>query len=105
VYDVLLPLIPQLAAGVGSIAGLIKDIKNPQLQRELANLNKQLAVAESHEADMIREITSLRADLLEEQENPLTFTGVVYYDTHNTPYCPGCYGESKHTKRIPLSLE
>jgi hypothetical protein len=100
--DVFLPLIPTVLASAGAIAGLIKDIKNPQLQREVANLNKQLAVAEAHEADLIREITSLKAILLEEKENPLTFTGSVYYDTHNHPHCPGCYDGSGRTKKVHL---
>jgi hypothetical protein len=71
----------------------------------VANLNKQLAGAESHEADMIREITRLKAALLEEQENPLTFTGSVYYDTHNHPHCPGCYDGSGRTKKVHLETD
>jgi 2-oxo-4-hydroxy-4-carboxy--5-ureidoimidazoline (OHCU) decarboxylase len=68
--------------------------------KKISDLTIQLAQAQTEAAQMMTELRNLKAEEEERENHPLTYTGEVYRDRENVPYCPACYDNLK--KRIHL---
>jgi hypothetical protein len=93
-------LIESLSSKANAIAELAKRLGNPELMLEISDLKLQLADLKTSYANLLNEIRDLKAEMEEQQNNPLNYTGAVYMDMRNHPYCPACYDGGK--KRIHL---
>lgn len=93
----LLALTSTVITSAGSLLELAKNIRNSELQKQIAELNVQVAKVQNEIALLIRENDKLTDELVRiknDKANPLTFNTEdgLYYDTgNNAPYCPHCY--------------
>lgn len=79
---------------------ICKIYDNAILMKEISDLNMQLAQTQNEAAQMMTRLQTLETELEERQNNPLCFTGAVYFDNEKYPYCPACYDNNR--KRIHL---
>jgi NADH pyrophosphatase NudC (nudix superfamily) len=86
---------------IGSMLKLSNDIKNAELQRQIADLNMQIANIQNEAASLIKENGDLREKVEKyknDKEDPLTYNSEdgYYYDKDTkNPYCPFCYESEK----------
>jgi len=86
---------------IGSMLKLSNDIKNAELQRQIADLNMQIANIQNEAASLIKENGELREKVdkyKNDKEDPLTYNSEdgYYYDKDTkNPYCPFCYESEK----------
>jgi hypothetical protein len=93
-------LIESLSSKVSAISELAKRMGNPEFMLEISDLKLQLADVKTAYASLQNEIRELKAEADEQANNPLRYSGVVYHDAQNHPYCPPCFDDRK--KRIHL---
>jgi len=84
-----------------NLAELSRQFDNAVLIRQISDLNLQLAQIQNEAAKMITELRALKEDAEEREKNPLRYTGAIYRDSDDLPFCPGCYDNLR--KRIHLS--
>lgn len=84
---------------------LSKNIKNAELQNQIAELRIQLATIQNEAALLIKENGALQKELdylKNDKDNPLIFNSKdgLYYDSDSKiPYCPNCYEGKKKERR------
>jgi regulator of replication initiation timing len=83
----------------GNIYGLVKDLKNDDLLRQIGSLSRELAQAETEIAGLMHRNHSLEEenrDLKTDKSNPLVWRKPFYWNENDdTPFCPHCYEEFK----------
>jgi len=96
---------------VGHIGGVITIAKglletsraynDAAFMKQISDLTIQLAILQTEAAQMMTELQTLRFEAEEQEKNPLRYTGVVYRDTEDHPYCPACYDSKRKRIHIP----
>jgi phage regulator Rha-like protein len=71
------------------------------LIKQISDLTLKLAQSQTEAAQMMNELQTLKAEAEKWEHNPLHYTGSIYRDPENYPYCPACY--DGHKKRIHLT--
>jgi hypothetical protein len=93
------------ASGIASLIEVSNGIKNSELQKHLAELNRQVADIQNEAASLVarnRELQSIIEAMKNEEGAPLVFNPKdgFYYDAEsNSPYCPNCYEGAKKERR------
>jgi uncharacterized protein (UPF0212 family) len=101
----LLPAVNAAASGIASLIEFSNGIKNSELQRQLAEVNRQVAGIQNEAASLVarnRELQSIIETMENEKKAPLTYNPKdgFYYDSESgTPYCPNCYEGAKKERR------
>jgi regulator of replication initiation timing len=102
-------LLTMTSAAVSTIGAMLKisnDIKNSELQRQIAELNMQIANIQNEAASLIKENGDLREKLdmyKNEKKNPLVYNsedGLYYDDENDGPFCTRCYDKNKERIRV-----
>ena len=102
----LLTMTSAAVSTVGTMLKLSNDIKNSELQRQIAELNMQIANIQNEAASLIKENGDLKEKLdkyKNEKKNPLVYNSKdgLYYDNENDgPFCTRCYDKNKERIRI-----
>jgi transposase-like protein len=96
-------LLEHIGSGIAIAKGLLeisKEYNNATFIKQISDLTLQLAQVQNEAAKMMTELQTLRAEADEREKNPIHYTGAVYRDTKNRPYCPACYDDKR--KQIHL---
>jgi len=78
-----------LAKGIYEIA---KQSNNSIFTKQISDLNIQLSQIQNFANQMQNENNELKAQLQEDNDNPLSISQCgIYFDTNKNRYCAGCY--------------
>jgi len=84
-----------------AVSELSDRFEKSDLIEKIAELNIQLATAKNDNARLINENRELKANAERENIDPLHWTGSIYRNSADHPFCPACF-DDRH-KRIHLS--
>ncbi|MDR0487661.1 MAG: hypothetical protein LBG91_05385 [Treponema sp.] len=93
------------ASGIASLIEVSNGIKNSELQRQLAEVNRQVADIQNEAASLVarnRELQSMIEAMENEKKAPLVYNpkdGFYYDSESDIPYCPNCYEGAKKERR------
>jgi regulator of replication initiation timing len=102
----LLTMTSAAVSTIGSMLRLSNDIKNADLQRQIAELNIQIARIQNEAASLIKENGDLKEELdkyKNEKKDPLVYNSEdgLYYDKENDgPFCTRCYDKNRERIRV-----
>ena len=83
-----------------SLQEISQEYKNSVLVKQISDLNFQLSQVQNEASQLMNELRSLKAEIDEQDKNPLAYDGTVYKDNTNHALCPACYDDRR--KRIHL---
>jgi regulator of replication initiation timing len=91
----------------GNIYGLVKDLKNDDLLRQIGSLSRELAQAETEIAGLMHHnhlLEQENEDLKTDKSNPLVWRNPFYWkENDDTPFCPHCYEEFKRRYHLVVT--
>jgi regulator of replication initiation timing len=100
----LLTTIGSAVTTAGNIYGLVKDLKNEELLRQIGSLSRELAQAETEIAGLMHRNLSLEQEnqgLKMDKSDPLVWRKPFYWkENDDTPFCPHCYEEFKRRYHV-----